>query len=85
MSETRNQRIVFIVVDVILAIAVIVAIVFLLYYRSDLKTCEENESLFCPQFTCPFAITNSKGKKVFPPAVRTGPGQKESVLPFINT
>lgn len=85
MSATRSQRILFIVIDVILAIAVIVAVVFLLYYRNDLKQCEENESLYCPQFTCPLAITNAKGQQELPPAVRNGPGQKVSILPFINT
>ncbi len=73
MSET--QRTLFILIDVILAVAVIVAIVFALYYRSDLKECEENESLFCPQYTCP------DGK----PAIRIGPGFKISILPFIST
>jgi len=81
MSET--QRYLFITIDVILAIAVVVAIVFLLYYRSDLKECENEESIFCPVYTCP--DRGSGGNPGGKPAVRAGPGRTESILPGINT
>jgi len=82
----RDQRIAYIVIDIVLAVAVIIAVAFLLYYRNDLKECEENESLFCPQFTCPYTVINPTSMNpVLTPAVRSGPGRKVSTLPFINT
>ena len=72
---SSKQRTIFIVIDVILAFLVVVALGFLLYYRSDLKECEENESLYCPNYTC------SDNK----PALRIAKGRKVSTLPSINT
>lgn len=39
--------------NIVLALLVIVAIIFAVYYQKALSSCENNQSPFCPKITCP--------------------------------
>lgn len=55
---------------VILVILIVIAAVAVLWLRRDLIECEQRESPYCPQFTCPTG-PNGTGKGT--PAERLNP------------
>ncbi len=55
---------------VVLIIFIVIAAVVTLWLRRDLIECENRESPYCPQFTCP---TGSMGSGKGSPAQRVNP------------
>jgi hypothetical protein len=54
---------------VVLIIAIVIALIAALWLRQDFINCENSESPWCPQFTCP--STDGPGNGKGQPATRT--------------